>query len=122
MISAWMWKLAMMVSTYDEEVVTVSVVEEDMDPGTSFFAVARMRRRAAAAFSSVALAAATRASSRYLGTLASVAGRATMSDDMRTKEEMDATRASSRYLGTSTSVAGRTTMSDDMTTEGEEDA
>jgi hypothetical protein len=44
-----------------------------------------------------------------------------MSDDMRTKEEMEATRASSHYLGTPASVAGRTTMSDDMTTEGEED-
>jgi hypothetical protein len=35
-----MWKLEMMVSTYDGEVVAVSVVEEDVDPRTSFLAVA----------------------------------------------------------------------------------
>jgi hypothetical protein len=40
MVSAWMWKLATMVSMYDREVVAVSVVEEDVDPGTSFLAVA----------------------------------------------------------------------------------
>jgi hypothetical protein len=51
MVSAWMWKLVMMVSTYDGEVVAVSVVEEDVDPGTSFLAAACHSRSAAAACS-----------------------------------------------------------------------
>jgi hypothetical protein len=38
MVSAWMWRLATMVSTYDEEAVAVSVVEKDVDLGTSFLA------------------------------------------------------------------------------------
>jgi hypothetical protein len=131
MVSAWMWKLVMMESTYDREVVAVSVVEEDVDPGTSFLAAAcrsrstaaaRTRRCAAVAFSSAASTAATRASRHCLGTSASVAGRATMSDGMRTEEEeVEATRASSRYLRASASVAGRATMADDMTTGGEEE-
>jgi hypothetical protein len=40
MVSTWMWKLATMVSTYDGEVVAVSVVEEDVDSVTSFLAAA----------------------------------------------------------------------------------
>jgi hypothetical protein len=35
-----MWRLATMVSTYDEEAVVVSVVKKDVDPGTSFLAAA----------------------------------------------------------------------------------
>jgi hypothetical protein len=35
-----MWRLATMVSTYDKEAVAVSVVEKDVDPGTSFLAAA----------------------------------------------------------------------------------
>jgi hypothetical protein len=46
-----MWKLATMVSMYDREVVTVSVFEEDVDPGTSFLVVACHSRSAAAAYS-----------------------------------------------------------------------
>jgi hypothetical protein len=42
-----------MVSTYDEEAVVVSVVEKDVDPGTSFLAASyRSRSTAAACFSS----------------------------------------------------------------------
>jgi hypothetical protein len=37
-----------MVSTYDGEVVAVSVVEEDVDPGTSFLAAVYCLRSAAA--------------------------------------------------------------------------
>jgi hypothetical protein len=51
MVSAWMWKLVTMVSTYDEEVVAISVVEEDVDPRTSFLAAACRSRSAAAACS-----------------------------------------------------------------------
>jgi hypothetical protein len=35
-----MWRLATMVSMYDEEAVVVSVVEKDVDPGTSFLTAA----------------------------------------------------------------------------------
>jgi hypothetical protein len=52
MVSAWMWRLATMVSTYDGEAVTVSVVDKDVDPGTSFLAAAYHSRSAAAACSS----------------------------------------------------------------------
>jgi hypothetical protein len=75
---------------------------------------------AAAAFSSSASVAATRASSRCLRTSALAAGRAMMSDGMRTKgEDVEAIRASSRCLRVSALMAGRATMSDDMTTGGE---
>jgi hypothetical protein len=33
-----MWRLATMVSTYDEEAVMISVVEKGVYPGTSFLA------------------------------------------------------------------------------------
>jgi hypothetical protein len=49
MVSAWMWRLATMVSTYDEEAVSVFVVEKDVDPGTSFLVVACCSRSAAEA-------------------------------------------------------------------------
>jgi hypothetical protein len=42
-----MWRLATMVSTYDEE-----AVEKDVDPGTSFLVAACRSRSAAAAYSS----------------------------------------------------------------------
>jgi hypothetical protein len=41
-----------MVSTYDKEAVAVSVVEKDVDLGTSFLAAAYRSRSAAAACSS----------------------------------------------------------------------
>jgi hypothetical protein len=47
-----MWRLTTMASTYDEEAVAVSVVEKDVDPGTSFLEVAYRLRSAAAACSS----------------------------------------------------------------------
>jgi hypothetical protein len=40
MISAWMGRLVTMVATYDGEAAAVSVVEKDLDPGTSFLAAA----------------------------------------------------------------------------------
>jgi hypothetical protein len=41
-----------MVSMYDEEVVAVSMVEKDVDLGSSFLAVACRSRTAVAAYSS----------------------------------------------------------------------
>jgi hypothetical protein len=51
MVSVWMWKLAMMVLTYDGEVVTVSVVEEDVNLGTSFLKAACCSRSVTATYS-----------------------------------------------------------------------
>jgi hypothetical protein len=52
MVSVWMWRLATMVSTYDEEAVAISVVEKDVDPETSFLAAACRSRSSAVACSS----------------------------------------------------------------------
>jgi hypothetical protein len=47
-----MWRFATMVSTYDEEAVAVSVVEKEVDPGTSFLTAACRSRSVVAAYSS----------------------------------------------------------------------
>jgi hypothetical protein len=53
MVSIWMWRLATVVSTYDKEAIVVSVVEKDVDPWTSFLAMACHSITAAVAYSSL---------------------------------------------------------------------
>jgi hypothetical protein len=45
----WMWRLATTMSSYDEELVAVSTVEEDTDPETNFLAAMTYHSRSAVA-------------------------------------------------------------------------
>jgi hypothetical protein len=127
----------MMVSTYDREVVAVSMVEQDVDPETNFLAVAcrsrsasacslsrssraaGTRRHATTAFSSVASVAVTRGIEPLLWDL-DVDGR--KGDDVRWHENRrrgcGGNQGVEPLLENPPLVGGRATMSDDRKRRG----